>query len=139
MWVKHIIHRGEIMKEIRMEVLNEIEAIEYCRESGLEFIRCYEGRQDNTGKIMMLAIDRNSSSSNKQFIQNMVEEEKLNAIIFATTYTGRMYVADSKLCQSATTFNFSQAKLFKYSAAVEKAKHMANKGSYPWKALKISR
>lgn len=124
------------MREIRIEVATEYEAIEFCNTNGYEFIKCYYGKGSNTGKLMLLAKDPNSPQMSYEDADIPIEEKK-DSIVFATLSTGRMYVADRSKCASATTFSINQAKLFKYSQAFEKAKHMCKNGSYSWRALRI--
>lgn len=127
------------MKEIRMEVATELEAIEFCNENGYEFIKCYYGRGDNTGKLMMLALDKNNNCITYRRDEHKYNDDVEDTIIFANTSTGRMYVADMKKCSYPTTFQFAQAKYFKYNAAYKKATFMCKNGSYSWRALRVNK
>lgn len=129
------------MREIRIEVCNESEAIEFCDSMGYEYIKVYEGRGNNSGKLMMLAIDRNSSDTNydEQYIEEKVpaKPEIENTVIFTIVNGGRMYVADKSKCSQYTTFQSWQAKLFTKSAAEKRVKYMNKHGTYDWKTLCI--
>lgn len=129
------------MKEIRMEVATETDAIEFCVENNYNFVKCYWGKGDNAGKLMMLALDPNgisTFSSTDEFEECYIEEPK-DAIVFTLTSTGRMYVADKTKCSFPTTFYLAQAKYFKYSEAKSKAKFMCKNGKYSWRALRVTK
>lgn len=114
-------------REIRMEVVSYDEAIEYCKNNGLEFDHVYIGKGSNYGKIMMLAYKKEYPNyENEASFQ--VEEPK-EYIIYAITDNGKLFVT-----RSGTSFKIGEAALFTHKQAKAKAKAMTinSKRGYIW-------
>lgn len=124
------------MREVRMEVVSEEEARHYCQMNGYEFVRCYMGKQQNAGKLMMLALDKYKKG--QIYIDGMAPLDIKNTIIFADTIHGKMYVAPrNKNNVKGTTFSIAQASRFTAESAEAKAFQMRKRGSYNWRTMKI--
>lgn len=133
---------------MRMEVLNESEAIEYCNSTGLSFDHTYMGRGDNSGKLMMLAWRRSPiqhefyseseipvKKSKKNKIKSSDKDtEKRNYIVGTPYNSGFMMIGKSKV-----TFNIDEAKRFTQNQAVNKAHFMtlSSREGYHWIARKV--
>ena len=141
--------------EIRMEVVSEEEAIEFCKANNLRFVKTYPGRERNQGKLMMLAedgkygkryteeelikyYDEEIKHKGKKFESNISVEpdEKRFAIYTVLIVYGQerlMWVADKKKAPGrGTTFNVDCAKLFNAKDANRKAVFMNKNGKYNW-------
>lgn len=129
------------MKEIRIEVVTEEEAIELCENLGYKFVECIWENGVVGDRLMLLAIDPKapaeiSEEELKEIDKQLYENEK-NTVIFAVTSSGKMYVADKKKCNFGTTFKIAEAQLFTKAEAEKKAHFMTIKGSYYWIAWTI--
>ena len=125
------------MAEIRMEVVCEEEAIEFCRCNGWDFIKCYEGKGSNHGRLMMLAETTESGFCSKEEEEYYLGLEFEDTVIFTMCNGGRLYLADTKKAGCATTFNLGMAKRFKNSTASIKVKNMNKHNGYRWQLLHV--
>jgi hypothetical protein len=129
------------VKELRIEVLSEEEALEFCEVNGYKFIECIWENGVVGERLMLLAIDPKApaelSEEELREIDKQLYENEKNTVIFAVTSSGKMYVADNQKCSFGTTFKIGEAKRFTEAEAKKKAHFMTIKGSYCWVAWKI--
>lgn len=125
-----------------MEVISEHEAYEICQENGWKFIKCYSGRGENYGKLMMLADDGRIGSSRyyDDDFDIIIDEPTNNVVCTIYPYTNSiLYIADSKFKVGKVTFNIGQAKKFTKEEADKKVFFMnRNKSSkYVWETKQV--
>ena len=135
--------------EVRMEVLNESEAIEYCNSAGLSFDHTYMGRGDNSGKLMMLAWRKSpiqhefneyetvvptKKAKRNRVKTPKVDDGKKNYIVGTPYNSGFMMLGKSRV-----TFNIDEAQRFTNQQAVTKAHFMtlSSREGYHWVARKV--
>lgn len=137
------------MREIRMPVACESDAIELCDSQGWEFKCTYEGQCDNKGQTMMLAVDRCGTELNDCDIgydDNAIEKsEKHDSnggldtkikeyVVFTMCNGSRMYIA-----KNGPTFNINDAIIFNdREKASKKAYYMTKNGYYHWECIRVS-
>lgn len=124
------------MREVRMEVVSLEEALQYCTVNNLTFIKCYQGKQANLGKLMMLAIDEYPQG--QLTIKGMGDlvakpKEEKNTIIFCNHSDSKMFVTrKTSMNRYGVTFDITQAQKFTRSEAEAKAFSMRKHGRYNW-------
>ena len=129
------------MGEVRMEVVNEHEALEYCRLHDLDFITCYS---DN-GNLMMLAETKTRVEDSPEYLAYLKSLDSIiedDYIIYTSRdkdgyAVARMYVTSVKSGKLPISFNISEAKHFSKQAASQKAFFMNKRGKYIWEVLKL--
>ena len=128
-----------LMKEIRIEVTSERDAIEYCRDAGLKFVKVYEGRGNNYGRLMMLAIDESDIQEQQSLFNDPIvyKEEVKNCIIYTTIGNGSTMYIGVKGCPNKVTFNESMAQRFTEKEARSKAWNMSKHKRYNWMVKKL--
>lgn len=119
-------------KEIRIEVISEIEARELCIANNWDFQYCYEGRGPNAGKFMMKAYDNNYWSTKEMYDTEDYIEPKKNFIIATHTDTGLMFIGNKSV-----TYKISEALKFTEKDARRKAYFMNKKRNYKWITIKV--
>ena len=126
------------MIEYRFETLSYEEAMEFCEEHNLKFVKVYQGRGNNAGKLMALSYDLNNQEKINSIKDNNNDNQKNDHVyvIYTKLSSGVMYLADKKLSSNNVTFNINLAKRFEYNKAVKKSKAMTKKGKYNWKVLR---
>ncbi len=133
------------MREVRMEITSYEEAIEYCKMNNLSFIKCYEGKGSNSGKLMMLALDYRDYSKRIEEEDELRYLEYINSlnetndtIIFTYINNKRFYISNGTgKSKEGTTFYEGDAKRFPYTKALIKARSMTKRGKYNWEVLRI--
>ena len=124
-----------------MEVVSDYEALEICQANNWEFIKCYLGRGENYGKLMMLADDgKRSTLIYEDCFDSLIEKPVNNVICTVYPYTNSiLYLADTKFKVGKVTFNLGQAKKFTEDEAEKKVFFMnRNKNSkYVWKTKQV--
>ena len=145
------------MSEIRMEVLSESEALEICEANRYKFVKVYEGRGHNAGRLMMLAFTYKEVDQMSLFEDNVNKPKKNKTkkskkdsndnqlSLFNNTYkkTGKYRIRT--VCNGSymyigrhgTTFIATDAMIFDEEAAKKKAYFMSKRGSYTWEAVRI--
>lgn len=102
------------MREVRMEVVSLEEALQYCTVNNLTFIKCYQGKQANLGKLMMLAIDEYPQG--QLTIEGMGDavakpKEEKNTVIFCNHSDSKMFVTrKTSMNRYGVTFDITQAQ-----------------------------
>lgn len=122
-----------------MEVVSDYEALEICQANGWQFIKCYSGRGENYGKLMMLA-DDGKMSSIRYDLEDFIEKPLNHVVCTTYKYTNSiLYIADAKFKAGKVTFNLEQAKRFTEEDAEKKVFFMnKNKSSkYVWRAKQV--
>lgn len=120
------------MREVRIEVLSESEARDYCNIHNLIFDECYE----EDGRFMLIAYDNKTEDLEPEVIEKILKDKLEDTFIYADTINGRMYLADSKKSVYPTTFDRSLAKKFTYANASKRVVFMNRNGSYNWKTYR---
>ena len=119
------------MTEVRMEVVDEREAREYCKVHGLEFVTCYI--YDNN--LMMLATSPTTEESDEEldYLEKQYNKNVLDSVIFYVNDKGnRLYLGKNNLVN-----NIADAKKFSYDAARAKAVQMRKVGNHDWKLFRL--
>lgn len=127
--------------EVRMEVVNEAEAIEYCTSHRLVYDHCYEGRGTNSGKLMMLAYkfpERTQEAlvaEYEAYMKSLGVEVEYGYIVY-TIYNGqKMYYCRNK---HLDMFQRQNAYIFKSESEADTTANFMNmRGAYKWKVMYI--
>ena len=133
------------MSEVRIEVISESEAREYCESHNLDFITCYIGKGYDEGKLMMLAETKDSiydSPEYLDYLESLPMPEVKNYVIKTNQDkdgypVNTMYVTPAKSGCTPITFDIKDAKKFTKDEAEKKAFFMNKRGKYWWKAVEL--
>lgn len=136
--------------EVRMEVVSYEEAIAYCNIHGLIYDHIYEGKEGNTGKLMMLAYKeqpRQMSNDEVAYYQRMIElEEKRKQDEVEIKYAYRLYTYCNGSVmyytgnKNVSPFLECNAMLINKKADAErKALFMNSYKNYVWRVEKVRR
>ncbi|MBR1453149.1 MAG: hypothetical protein IJ593_00665 [Lachnospiraceae bacterium] len=129
------------MSEVRLEVLSEEEALDICNICGYKFIKVYDGKGVNSGRLMMLAEtgdtnDKVFGSGVNSTVKNV--EKPKNYVIYAFASNGsKMYIPDKTKCKKTVAFRLVDAKQFKDDDAYTKVKMLNKHGKYQWKLMHV--
>lgn len=116
-----------------MAVVSCTEAIEICKANGWSFDHCYMGKGKNEGDLMMLAhgeckLHSQCIISDEMYDELLAEYNKSKQyIVYTITQSGILYVG-----KSGTTFLRTEAKIFPFDKAKDKAYFMTKNGNYNW-------
>ena len=121
------------MTEVRIEVVNEDEAREYCKLHNLEFVTCYFNDDNN---LMMLATSEHEelSEEEEKYLEEQYNKTVKDCVVFYVTDSGtRLYIGND----NGLTADIGGAKKFTYKDARLKAIHATRTGNYTWKFFKL--
>lgn len=132
------------MREIRMEVVSEEEAREYCNEHGYKFEKCYIGRGSNSGCLMMLAYAPGPSITDeeldKMYMNSQIMDQIKDTVVrafYANNHGTPVYMYVPNKSSNGIVFDINEAKRFTFDKADAKAKKMRSYNRYAWEAYRL--